>query len=175
MRTVDFFCTGITGDHIHSNATFSSSLPSRMLTHISMICSNVGIIDPEQLLQWVLSFFFFSVSLGRAWRRLPSVSKLAAAQQNPAEDTSQMKFSSPSQETPSPFVFIILTSLFKELSSSASIRLTLQRSFCAPHSPHLFGAHPEWGAAMCFSHSSLPQKTWGGVEEGMKRGTSSPR
>lgn len=32
-----------------------------------------------------------------------------------------------------------------------------------PAYPHLFGAHPEWGAAMCFSHSSLPQKTSGGV------------
>lgn len=32
-----------------------------------------------------------------------------------------------------------------------------------PAYPHLFGAHPERGAAMCFSHSSLPRKTSGGV------------
>ena len=50
-------------DHIHGNAIFSSSPPCRTLTHISMICSNVGIIDPEQLLQWELSFFFSSVCL----------------------------------------------------------------------------------------------------------------
>lgn len=79
------------------------------------------------------------------------------------EDTPQMKFSSPSQETPPPFVFIILTSLFKELSSPASIRLSPRCSSRGPIPPHLFGAHPVWGAAMCFSHSSLPQKTQGGV------------
>ena len=44
---------------LHSAAPFR---PSHMLTHISLICSNVGIIDPEQLLQWALSFFFSSVS-----------------------------------------------------------------------------------------------------------------
>lgn len=99
------------------------------------------------------------------------------------DDASQMKFSSPSRETVSPFVFIILTRLFKELSSSASVCHSLPGappgpppaptpvpppppSF--PHRqppayPHLFGAHPERGAAMCFSHSSLPRKTSGGV------------
>lgn len=73
--TLLLFAQACTGDHMRGNATCSSSLPRRMLTHISMICSNVGIIDPEQLLQWALSFFFSSVSLGRAWQRLPSVSK----------------------------------------------------------------------------------------------------
>ena len=61
--------------------------------------------------------------------------ELTVAQQNPGKDNSQMKFSTPSQETPSPFVFIILTTLFKELSSSTSIRLSLQRCFCAPIPP----------------------------------------
>lgn len=75
---------------------------------------------------------------------------------NPARDTSQMKFSL-SRETLSPFVFIILTSLFKELSSPASP--TRLRCLSHPsHHRHLFGAHPGRGAAMCFSHSSLPQK-----------------
>lgn len=115
-----------------------------------------------------LIFHCLSFSLCRAWRRFPVVvmNQLAVVQQNPAKDTSQMKFS-PSQETLSPFVFIILTSRFKELSSPTSpVRL-----LCLSHPSHyhhLFGAHPGWGAAMCFSHSSLPQKMCrreGGDEE----------
>lgn len=94
------------------------------------------------------------------------INRLAVVQQNSAKDTSQMKFS-PSQETLSPFVFIILTSLFKELSSPTSPAQLLCLSHPSHHH-HLFGAHPGWGAAMCFSHSSLPQKMCrrvGGDEE----------
>lgn len=91
------------------------------------------------------------------------------------DDASQMKFSSPSRETVSPFVFIILTRLFKELSSSASVCHSLPAAPPPPPAPpsspqhqppaypHLFGADPERGAAMCFSHSSLPRKTSGRV------------
>lgn len=95
-----------------------------------------------------------------------AINQVAVLQQNPAKDTSQMKFS-PSQETLSPFVFIILTSLFKELSSPASPTRLLCLSHPSHHH-HLFGAHPGWGAVMCFSHSSLPQKMCrrvGGDEE----------
>lgn len=157
-----FFCR-----HRITNAAFNSSLSWRMLTHISMSCSSVGIIDPEQLLEWVLSFFIASAS-PLLWQWLPVVviNQLAVVQQNSAKDTSQMKFS-PSQETLSPFVFIILTSLFKELSSPTSPARLLCLSHPSHHH-HLFGAHPGWGAAMCFSHSSLPQKMCrrvGGDEE----------
>lgn len=92
--------------------------------------------------------------------------QLAVVQQNYAKDTSQIKFS-PSQETLSPFVFIILTSLFKEVSSPTSPAWLLCLSHPSHHH-HLFGAYPGWGAAMCFSHSSLPQKMCrrvGGDEE----------
>lgn len=147
-----------------TTATFNSSHSWFTLTHISMSCSGVGIIDPEQLLEWVLSFFICSVSRCHAWRRLPTVAiyRPAAVQQKP----SQMKFS-PSQETLSPFVFIILTRLFKELSSPAS-PARLGRLSHPSHHRHLFGAHPGRGAAVCFSHSSLPQKMCrrvGGDEE----------
>lgn len=121
----------------------------------------MGIIDPEQLLEGALSFFIPPPRLPAA-----ATNQLAVVHQNPAKDSSQMKFS-PSRETLSPFVFIILTRLFKELSSPASP--TRLRCLSHPsHHRHLFGAHPGRGAAMCFSHSSLPQKMCsrvGGDEE----------
>lgn len=125
----------------------------------------MGIIDPEQLLEGALSFFIHPPPFP-AMRGAGAMNQLAVVHQNPAKDASQMKFS-PSRETLSPFVFIILTRLFKELSSPASP--TRLRCLSHPsHRRHLFGAHPGRGAAMCFSHSSLPQKMCrrvGGDEE----------
>lgn len=160
---------------LHSAAPFR---PSHMLTHISLICSNVGIIDPEQLLQWVLSFFFSSVSPRpeRARGSPRSLNRaLAAALQNPAEDTSQMKFSSPSQETPSPFVFIILTSLSKELSSLASIRRSLSGAPPVPPFPPIYLELIPSEVQPCVSVTApclrRDEEGW----EAMKRGTSLPR
>lgn len=100
--------------------------------------------------------------------------RLAAAQQNPREDTAQMKFSSPSQETLSPFVFIILTTLFRELSSSASIRLSLQHSFCAPIPPIYLELIPS-EVQRCVSVTALCLRRHREGWEWRQRGTSSPR
>lgn len=69
--------SGITEQHIYRRET-AALPPNHMLPHISLICSTVGIIDPEQLLHWVLSFFFSSVPRSHAGWGLPLVSEARA-------------------------------------------------------------------------------------------------
>lgn len=109
-------------------------------------CFDMGIIDPEQLLQWVLLFFFLQSPHSSPF--LPLNEGVAVAQQISAEDSSQMKFSYSSLGTAVPFVFIILTSLFKELPT-----LHFVPSIFTMHStpfPPVFGAHPERGCIGVF-------------------------
>lgn len=154
---------------------------------ISASCPRTGTVDPGTIITMSALIFL------RLRRFSPRQSRASLVPRNSAEplpqppkstantaaavDASQMKFSSPSRETVWPFVFIILTRLFKELlSSSASVCHSLPgaapprrppppqpSSLLRSSFPHSFGAHPERGAAMCFSHSSLPRKTSGGV------------
>lgn len=70
-KSIQFSCAGTSQWIISSQQCCSSSLPVHVLTHISLICSAVGIIDPEQLLHWVVSFFFDSPFRGHACQRFP--------------------------------------------------------------------------------------------------------
>lgn len=83
-------------------------------------CTDMGITDPEQLLQWLLPFFFghmFTLSLVS----LTNNPKLTEVVKNSGQDGSQMKSSSSvaSPATRVLFVFIIMTGPLKSAVSFA--------------------------------------------------------
>lgn len=107
---------------------------------ISASCPCVGIIDPGTIITMNALIFLRLHRFSRRRRALLVLQNSAEPPSNTTPNTaatvdaSQMKFSSPSRETVSPFVFIILTRLFKELSSSASVCHSLPD---APQTPPL--------------------------------------